>query len=48
MDLFKIENDYVLHIIDIDTNLSAAGSFIRKGIGSNNKWDASLKCWALI
>ena len=47
MDLFKIEKDYVLHVIDIDTHFSAA-EFLKNGMSSNSVWDAFLKCWALV
>ena len=47
MDPFKIEIDYVLLIIDIDTYFSAA-EFLRNGMSSNKVWDAFLKCWVLI
>ena len=46
MDLFKIEKDYVLDVIDIDTNFSAA-EFLKNSMSSNSVWDAFLKFWVL-
>ena len=45
--LFRIENDYVLHIIEIETHFSGA-EFIRNGVNSNNVRDAFLKFWVLV
>ena len=47
MDLFKIENDYVLHKNDINAHFSAT-EFLRNGINSNNAWDIFLKFWAVM
>ena len=47
VDLFKIENDNVLHIIDIVTHFIAA-EFLRNGISSNSVRGAFLKCLVLV
>ena len=47
MDLFKIEKDYILHVINIHKNFSAA-EFLKNGMSSNSIWDAFLKCLALV
>ena len=42
MDLFKIEKNYVLHVIVVAIHFSAA-KFFRNGMSSNSVWDAFLK-----